>query len=89
MTESYEFVFRNSVLKQQIKLDLGCLHPVASVRSGDGGFYPSTQRRYRRLYFSILLHSFYTEYWHNRAPASGEYTITPEDGRVRPKHVDD
>jgi hypothetical protein len=28
--------------------------------------------------------------WHNRAPASGgEYTITPEDGRVRPKHVGD
>jgi hypothetical protein len=27
--------------------------------------------------------------WHNRAPTSGEYTITPEDGRVRPKHVDD
>jgi hypothetical protein len=26
---------------------------------------------------------------HNRAPASGEYTITLEDGRVRPKHVDD
>jgi hypothetical protein len=26
---------------------------------------------------------------HNIAPASGEYTITPEDGRVRPKHVDD
>jgi hypothetical protein len=26
---------------------------------------------------------------HNRAPASGEYTITPENGRVRPKHVDD
>jgi hypothetical protein len=24
--------------------------------------------------------------WHNRAPASGEYTITPEDGHVRPKH---
>jgi hypothetical protein len=23
------------------------------------------------------------------AGASGEYTITPEDGRVRPKHVDD
>jgi hypothetical protein len=23
--------------------------------------------------------------WHNRASASGEYTITPEDGRVRPK----
>jgi hypothetical protein len=22
-------------------------------------------------------------------PASGEYTITPEDGRVRPKHVDE
>jgi hypothetical protein len=27
--------------------------------------------------------------WHNRAPASGEYTITPEDGRVRTKQVDD
>jgi regulator of PEP synthase PpsR (kinase-PPPase family) len=27
--------------------------------------------------------------WHNRAPASGEYTITSEDGRVRPKHVDE
>jgi hypothetical protein len=27
--------------------------------------------------------------WHNRAPASGEYIITPEDGRMRPKHVDD
>jgi hypothetical protein len=26
--------------------------------------------------------------WHNRAPASGKYTITLEDGRVRPKHVD-
>jgi hypothetical protein len=30
------------------------------------------------------------ENWHNRAPAfGGEYTITPEDGHVRPKHVDD
>jgi hypothetical protein len=28
------------------------------------------------------------ENWHNRAPASGgEYSITIEDGRVRPKHV--
>jgi hypothetical protein len=27
--------------------------------------------------------------WHNRAPAAGEYTITFEDGRVRPKDVDD
>jgi hypothetical protein len=27
--------------------------------------------------------------WHIRAPASGEYTITLEDGRVRPKHVDE
>jgi hypothetical protein len=26
--------------------------------------------------------------WHDRARASGgEYTITPEDGHVRPKHV--
>jgi hypothetical protein len=27
--------------------------------------------------------------WHKRAPASGEYTITPEDGRVRLKDVDE
>jgi hypothetical protein len=27
--------------------------------------------------------------WYNRVPASGEYTITPKGGRVRPKHVDD
>jgi hypothetical protein len=27
--------------------------------------------------------------WHNTAPTSGEYTITPEDDRVRPKHVDE
>jgi hypothetical protein len=27
--------------------------------------------------------------WHNRAPASGEYTITREDGHVRLKHVDE
>jgi hypothetical protein len=27
--------------------------------------------------------------WHNRAPAPVKYTITPEDDRVRPKHVDD
>jgi hypothetical protein len=31
------------------------------------------------LYFSILLHSFNT--------SGGEYSITTEDGRVRPKHV--
>jgi hypothetical protein len=28
------------------------------------------------------------EHWHNRARTSGgEYSITPEDGHVRPKHV--
>jgi hypothetical protein len=27
--------------------------------------------------------------WHNRTPASGEYTITPDDGSARPKHVDE
>jgi hypothetical protein len=40
-------------------LNLGCLHPVACVRSDDGGFYiPSTQRHYRRLiyYYIIFLH---------------------------------
>jgi hypothetical protein len=27
--------------------------------------------------------------WHNRASASGEYTIALEDGRVGLKHVDE
>jgi hypothetical protein len=37
--------------------NLRYLHPVACVRSGDGGFlYPSTQHHYRRL---ILLLCFY------------------------------
>jgi hypothetical protein len=38
--------------------------------------------------YSILSRSWCRN-WHNRAPASGEYTITPEDVRVRPKHVDE
>jgi hypothetical protein len=37
-------------------LILGCLHTVACLRSGDGFFYPSTQRHYRRL---ILLLNCY------------------------------
>jgi hypothetical protein len=36
-------------------LNLGCLHLVACVRSGDGGFYPSTQRHYRRLILLLIL----------------------------------
>jgi hypothetical protein len=39
---------------------------------------------------STWLATSHRQKYHNRAPASGgEYTITPEDGRVRPKHVDD
>jgi hypothetical protein len=34
---------------QKNNLNLGCLHPVACVRSDDVGFNPSTQRHYRRL----------------------------------------
>jgi hypothetical protein len=34
-------------------LNLGCLHPVACVRSGDGGFYQSMQRHYRRLIYYL------------------------------------
>jgi hypothetical protein len=34
-------------------LNLGCLHPVACVKSGDGGFYPSTQHHYRRLIYYL------------------------------------
>jgi hypothetical protein len=41
-----------------INLNLGCLHPVACVRSGEGGFYPSTQRHYRGLI--LLLNTTYT-----------------------------
>jgi hypothetical protein len=33
-------------------LNLGCLHPVACVRSRWGGFIPSTQHYYRRLIFT-------------------------------------
>jgi hypothetical protein len=35
--------------------NLGCLHPVAFVKSGDGGFYPSTQRHYLRLILLLIL----------------------------------
>jgi hypothetical protein len=41
-------------------LILGCLHPVARVRSGVGFFYLSMQRHYRRLIYYlyiILLHA--------------------------------
>jgi hypothetical protein len=34
---------------KKLKLNLGCLHPVARMRSDDVGFNPSTQRHYRRL----------------------------------------
>jgi hypothetical protein len=36
-------------------LNIGCMHPVACVRSSDGGFYPSTQRHYRRLILLLIL----------------------------------
>jgi hypothetical protein len=36
----------------------------------------------------MLIVYFRGENWHNRATTSGgEYSITTEDGRVRPKHV--
>jgi hypothetical protein len=37
------------------ELNLGCLHPVARVRSDDVGFYPSTQRHYRRLICNLYI----------------------------------
>jgi hypothetical protein len=52
-------IFVNSPLTNfmlTVKFDLGCLHPVACVRSGDGGFYSSTKRHFRML---ILLY-YYT-----------------------------
>jgi hypothetical protein len=47
------------------KLNLGCLHPVARVRSDDVGFNPSTQRHYRRYYivnyiYILFICIFYT-----------------------------
>jgi hypothetical protein len=50
---SYTIIF---FIHQSI-VNLGCLYPVVCVRSGDGGFYPSTQRHYHRLiyYYIILL----------------------------------
>jgi hypothetical protein len=38
-----------------IAVNLGCLHPVARVRSDDVGFYPSTQRHYRRLIYYLYI----------------------------------
>jgi hypothetical protein len=34
-------------------LNLGCLHPVAHVKSDDVGFNPSTQRHYHRLIYYL------------------------------------
>jgi hypothetical protein len=45
----------NHVLNILCNLNLGCLHPVACVRSGEGGFYPSTQRHYLRLILILIL----------------------------------
>jgi hypothetical protein len=39
--------------RQKYKLNFEFLHPVACVRSGDGGFYPSTQRHDRRLIYYL------------------------------------
>jgi hypothetical protein len=39
------------------RVTLGCLHPVALVRSDDVGFNPSTQRHYRRLIYYILIYT--------------------------------
>jgi hypothetical protein len=36
-------------------LNLGCLHPVARVRSDDVGFYPSMQRHYRMLIYYLYI----------------------------------
>jgi hypothetical protein len=41
-----------------IKLNLGCLHPVARVISDDVGFNPSTQRHYRRLIYYVYIYSY-------------------------------
>jgi hypothetical protein len=38
---------KESVYGRLSNFDLGCLHPVARVRSDDVGFNPSTQRHYR------------------------------------------
>jgi hypothetical protein len=40
---------------KELVLNLGCLHPVALVRSDDVGFYPSTQRHSRRLIYYLYI----------------------------------
>jgi hypothetical protein len=52
MTLSVKMLYNNSLVYY---LKLGCLHPVACVRTGDGVFYPSTQRDYRRLILLLIL----------------------------------
>jgi hypothetical protein len=52
------------------KLNLGCLHPVARVRSDDVGFNASTQRtrNYRRLIYYLYIHSYmFRSYDHRQA----------------------
>jgi hypothetical protein len=46
---------RNAILTALIsfKHNFGFLHPVACVRSGNVGFYPSRQRQYRRLIYYL------------------------------------
>jgi hypothetical protein len=41
-----------------IKLNLGCLHPVALVISDDVGFNPCTQPHYRRLIYYLYINSY-------------------------------
>jgi hypothetical protein len=48
----YSKVLSNPRPTNLLELNLGCLHPVASERSGDGGFYPS-MRHYRRLIYYL------------------------------------
>jgi hypothetical protein len=41
--------------ESESEINLGCLHPVAHVRSDDVGFNPSTQRHYRRLIYYLYI----------------------------------
>jgi hypothetical protein len=57
IAEFYKFMLARKNVYLLADLNLGCLHSVVCVRSGDGGggSIPSMQRYYRRLILLLIL----------------------------------
>jgi hypothetical protein len=72
-----------SIGKFSRNLNLGCLHPVARVRTDDVGFNPSTQRHYRRLIYYLYVHSYmfrscdHRQAEHPKRVAIGLFLVVP------------